>query len=278
MRNLLRVERLEAYAGLPASGTVDLRDWVDQLSNDDAWRTLGAVAAAGIDDESKATDPRERLRNLLSRMEDELASWLRHPVEVIEYFLASSAVLGQDEPDRMWHWTDTHRRIWADRHGGPAPTSEPPGIRVIPLTATSLVNIVQDRLGPALPSLFKRLEADPARAERVVGRISRVCRELLGRSEDDVLGSAGSAFRSLVARSATATGSNEAWRAEALRCVKALIAALPEGLQEQETPRLRQLRDAIATYTPPALIVATPPGTMSDPVEFAHGHFLNNWD
>lgn len=278
MRNLLRVDRLEALAGLPASRVTDVRTWLERLSNDDAWRVLGAVTAAGMDEESAATDPRERLRNLLSHLEDELASWLRHPVEVIEYFLASTVVLERDGAGSRWHWTETHRAIWADRHGGPAPESEPVGIRVLPLTSASLEKIVQDRLGPALPALFKRLEADATRGERVVGRISRVCREVLGRSEDEVLGPAGGAFRSLAERSATARGSNEAWRAEALRCVKALIASLPEGLQEREAPRLHQLREAVLTYAPPALVVAVPPGTMSDPVEFEHGHFLNNWD
>lgn len=277
VKTLLRVDRLEHCAGVPGSSVTDWRLWVDSLDTQAAWKVLGAVQRLAPSETPGGTDPGEALRVSLTLLDEELGSWLLRPIEIVEYFLASSAALRRVLPPTDWHWTEEHRKVWSDRHGIVAPSSAPRGVRALPLAAESLANVVKERLGPALPALFYRMASEPANAERVVGRVRRVCESVLGDSVEHVLGKAYEAFQPLTTIGHVSPRGNEVWRTEALRCVRDLVASLPEGLQEQEMARLSHLRGAIVSYKPVALIDRRNHGQIES-VEFELGHFLNNWD
>jgi hypothetical protein len=274
MKSLIRVDRVFAQCRVGDSTAVGLSEWAVSLDLDDVWRAAGAIELCTGESMRKSSGPRDGLLDLLARLENELRGWLQRPEEVIAYLLASRAIAVAGL-EVAWHWTEMHRRVWAALNANDAPHKAPWGIRVLPLAAASLDEIVHERIGPALKNAFSRIEFDGASASRITGQVKRVAK-LLQLSVEALLEDAYDAFQDLEAGNQPTSSYGEAWPHAALCHLEALSSSLPQDLQVREGRWLEQLRGAIVNYRPPPQPHAPP--VEKSMLESMHEHFLNNWD
>lgn len=280
MKSLLTARHLTLVFTQGSPSAPSWRGWVEDLPTEAAWEVVGKLQRLTNTSVQRPTgDPHRTLLGAFVDLESELEAWLRKPIEVLEYMLASYATASQTAVlGELWHWNECHRRVWASHHDSPAPGNAPPGIRALPLVADSLRHLVDDRLAPASPGLFELLENDPPNAQRLIRR-TRHLAELLQTPLRDLLGNAYEAFCRLEGQTKASISASEPWRRDALFHLDQLRAALPPELARMTRGWLDNFQGTITSHQPPMPTQRPDPyRSPSSPVDWEHGHFLNNWD